>query len=206
MVFDSLDIRDGGEGERRWREADRPLVPSVVVDGAITPILHVSQLAAALGLPVPQAPASTRLAWETLPVLRSWLDHLRGLDWETLTKPTPSRGRSLRNLTVNVFHPFGLLPAAWRAGSFPWEPDRDDEREALLRGAGEVVGYAERIYADWTDFVLEHGDALGERDPAVVSPRGDVRFSALLDSQLEHASFHHAQLVGFLRAEGRLGT
>jgi hypothetical protein len=166
----------------------------------------VSQLAAALGLPVPPIQEPARLAWETLPVLRSWLDRLRGLDWETLTKPTPSRGRSLRDLTVNVFHPFELLPEAWRSGSFPWEPEHDDEREALLDSAFGVVAYAGRIFGDWTDFVLEHGDELGRRDPTVVSPRGDVRFSALLESQLEHASFHREQLVDFLRAEGRLST
>jgi hypothetical protein len=45
-----------------------------------TPILHVSQLAAALGLPEAQSKKSTQVAWETIPVLRSWLDHLRGLD------------------------------------------------------------------------------------------------------------------------------
>lgn len=171
-----------------------------------TPILHVSQLAAALGLPAPQPQESTRLAWETLPVLRSWLDHLRGLDLGLLTRPTQSRGRSLCSLTVNVFHPFELLPAAWRALSFPWAPERDGEREALLESAREVVAYAERIFAGWTDFVLEHAEELGGRDPTVVSPRGEVRFSALLDSQLKHASFHHRQLVDLLRAQGLLST
>lgn len=155
----------------------------------------MSQLAAALGLPVPETQEPTRLAWETLPVLRWWLDRLRPLDWETLTRPTASRGRSLRNLTVNVFQPFELLPEAWRSESFPWEPERDGERELLLGSAPDVVAYAERIFADWTDFVLEHGEDLGGRDPMVVSPRGDVRFSALLEAQLEHASFHREQLA-----------
>jgi len=109
-------------------------------------------------------------------------------------------------LTVNVFHPFELLPAAWQSGSFPWEPERDDEREALLDSVFEVVAYAGRIFADWTDFFLEHGEELGQRDPTVVSPRGGVRFSALLESQLEHASFHREQLVDFLRVEGLLST
>jgi hypothetical protein len=81
---------------------------------------------------------------------------------------------------------------------FPWEPECDDEREEGLATAAEVVGYADRRLADWTDFVLEHSDDLGERDPVVSSPRGELRFSALLDSQLEHVSFHHAQLVDFL--------
>jgi len=97
-----------------------------------------------------------------------------------------------------VFHPIELLPAAWSTGAFPWDPERDDEREQGLATAAEVVGYAERRLADWTDFVLEHADDLGEHDPVVSSPRGELLFSALLDSQLEHVSFHHAQLVEFL--------
>jgi hypothetical protein len=171
-----------------------------------TPILHVSQLAAALGLQAPQSKEPTQVAWKTLPVLRSWLDHLHGLDPGLLTRPTPSRGRSLCSLTVNVFHPFELLPAAWWTLSFPWEPERDGEREALLKTARGVVAYADRIFAGWNDFVLESAEELGRRDATVVSPRGEVRFSALLDSQLEHASFHHEQLVDFLRAQGRLST
>ena len=175
-------------------------MPSLVVDGAARPILHVSQLAAALGLPVPPSSAPSRVAWETLPILRGWLDRLRPLDEELLSVPTESRGRSLRNLTVNVFHPFELLPAAWESGQFPWEPERDDEREEALRRPSDVVAYAERVLGDWTAFVLEQGDELGRRDPVVSSPRGDVRFSSLLDSQLAHVAFHHDQLVAFLRS------
>jgi hypothetical protein len=178
-------------------EAGRPIVPSLVVRGAATPILHVSQLAAALGLPAPPASEPSRLAWETLPILRAWLDRLRPLDEELLSVPTKSRGRSLRNLTVNVFHPFDLLPGAWESGQFPWEPERDDEREQALQRASGVVAYAERILADWTAFVVEHDADLG-LDPVVSSPRGDVRFSSLLDSQLSHAAFHLKQLVAFL--------
>jgi hypothetical protein len=97
-----------------------------------------------------------------------------------------------------VFHPIELLPAAWSTHDFPWEPELDDEREEGLATAAEVVGYAEGRLADWTAFVLEHADDLGERDPVVSSPRGELPFSVLLDSQLEHVSFHHAQLVEFL--------
>jgi hypothetical protein len=168
-------------------------VPSLVVDGSARPILHVSQLAAALGLPAAPSSEPSRLAWETLPILRAWLDRLRPLGEELLSAPTSSRGRSLRNLTVNVFHPFELLPGAWETGDFPWEPERDDEREPV-----DVAGYAERILTAWSEFVVEHGDELGERDPLVSSPRGDIRFSALLESQLEHVAFHHGQLVAFL--------
>jgi len=164
-----------------------------MVDGVATPILHVSQLAFALGLPAPEGGDATRLAWETLPLLRAWLDRVRPLD---LTAPVPqSRGRTLRNLTVNVFHPFELLPAAWATGEFPWEPERDDERERAL---GDVVAYAGNILADWTDFVLEFGGG----DRSVTSPRGEVSFSALLESQRDHVGFHLDQLVAFLGEPG----
>jgi hypothetical protein len=200
--FDSLEIHDGDDGARRWEEAGRPVLPSVLVGGEATPILHVSQLAAALGLPAPAASEPTRAAWETLPLLRSWADRMRPLDLERLTAPTQSRGRSLRNLTVNVFHPFELLLEAWSTRRFPWEPVRDEERERALRTAADVVAYADRILFAWTDFVLEHADEFGRREPVVSSPRGDVPFSALLDSQLEHVSFHHEQLVAFRRGAG----
>jgi hypothetical protein len=203
IAFDRLDIHDGGEGTRRWQEAGRPIVPSLLAGGVATPILHVSQLAAALGLPSPPAQASTRLAWETLPLLRSWLDRVRGLDEALLVRPTASRGRTLLNLTVNVFHPFELLPGAWRELDFPWQPERDDERERALGGAGGVLAYAGHVFADWTSFVLESGDELGGRDPVVTSPRGEVTYSVLLDSQVEHVSFHHAQLDDFLQEAGR---
>ena len=154
-------------------------------------------MAAALGLPATPSSEPTRLAWETLPLLRAWLDRVRTLDASLLTAPTQSRGRSLRNLTVNVFHPFELLPAAWATGEFPWEPERDDERE---RAWGDVVGYADGVLGAWTSFVLEQGEELGER--SVRSPRGEISFSALLDSQRNHIEFHLEQLVAFLGEQG----
>jgi hypothetical protein len=155
----------------------------------------VSQVAAVLGLDAPEIGDSTLLAWATLPPLRAWLDRVRALEPGLLTQPTQSRGRTLRNLTVNVFHPFELLPAAWTSGQFPWEPERDDERERAL---GDVVSHADGILATWTAFVLEHAEVLGRRDPVVSSPRGEVRFSAVLDSQRNHAAFHLDELVVFL--------
>jgi hypothetical protein len=187
VEYESLQVDDGGEGARRWNEAGRPIIPSLVVDGTARPILHISQLADAMGLPVPASSEPARLAWETIPLLRAWLDRVRALDDEQLRAPTESRGRSLRNLTVNVFHPIELLPSAWASGEFPWEPERDDEREHAL---GNVVAYADNILTGWTAFVVEHEDELGQRDPLVSSPRGKILFSALLDSQREHVAFH----------------
>jgi len=201
VPFDSVNVRDSGEGERRWREAGTPIVPSLVVDGEALPILHVSQLAAALGLPSPEAAPGARLAADTADLLRAWLDQVRPLPWSVLVEPTPSRGRSLRNLTVNVFHPFTLLPAAWAGDGFAWDPDEDALREQRLETAASVVGYAQSIHESWSAF-LGGVDDLDRPGLVVPSPRGALDWLALLDHQRWHAAFHYRQLIAFLDARG----
>jgi hypothetical protein len=189
-----VNVADAGPGRARWEAAGRPIVPSLEIDGSAQPVLHVSQLATALGLPWRAPLPAGVLATDTVTLLRAWAAGIAGLDTEALLGPTPSRGRSLRNLTVNVHHPFELLPPAWDEGSFPWDPDRDGEREELLVGADAVRDYATGVTEHWRAFVAANGPALGARDPLVASPRGDVRFSALLDSQRWHAAYHLRQL------------
>ena len=201
MEFESLNIRDG-DGSRRWEEAGRPVVPSLVVDGQALPILHVSQLASLLGIAAPAAEKATRAASDTVAVLRAWLEHVHAVEWPLLVKPTPSRGRTLRELTVNVFHPFELLPSAWETGRFDWYPERDAEREAGLDTAEAVGEFAQRAYDGWNVFLLETGDELDSRDPEIDSPRGTVTYSTLLAAQRWHAAFHYRQLAEFLRREG----
>ena len=137
VEYESLDVP--GEGAARWEEAGRPTIPSLVLDGRVLPILHVSQLASALGLPAPGPPASALMAWETVGRLQEWLERLRSLDPGSLTRPTHARGRTLVNLTVNVFHPFELLHVAWESGRFDWDPTLDDERERAIGSAEAVV-------------------------------------------------------------------
>jgi hypothetical protein len=192
-----------GQGRRRWEAAGRPIVPSVVVDGTLVPILHVSQLAAAIGVGHDAVVDPTPLAWDIVSLLDAWCEHLPALSFEELIEPTASRGRSLRNLTVNAFHPIELLPAAWTSGRFDWDPDGDDEREARLEDADAVIGYARPIAASWTAFVLEVEDRLAEEDPAIASPRGEVTYSTLLASQRWHAAFHYRQLVEHLAPRGK---
>jgi hypothetical protein len=119
-----------------------------------------------------------------------------------LTLPTPSRGRSLRNLTVNVFHPVELLPTAFDDGRFDWDPTLDEVREASLHDAAAVVRYARERYVDWHDWLLEREAELVARDPDVDSPRGEVTYGNLLDSQRWHAAFHYRQVLAHLDASG----
>jgi hypothetical protein len=181
-------------------------VPSLAVGGIATPILHVSQIASMLGLEAPPQLDASRLAWDAAAVLGSWLGLIRTLDFETLILPTPSRGRSLRNLTVNVFHPFELLPVAFDEGRFDWDPDLDETREAGLQNAAAVVAYAVDRESAWRDWLREREDDLLVRDPVVASPRGRISFGKLLDAQRWHAAFHVRQLVSFLEARGLAAT
>lgn len=78
-----------------------------------------------------------------------------------LTTPTPARGRTLRELIVNVFHPIELLSQAWSTGTFAWYPDRDPERVESLVDKDTVVRYAGTIHQGWTVFVLERRPGAG---------------------------------------------
>ena len=116
--------------------------------------------------------------------------------------PTPSRGRSVRNLTVNTFHPFELLVESWRSHTFRWYTgEADAERERPLVDREKLVGFARGIMRRWEDFLMESGEELGE-DPEIESNRGTVPYSIILRSQKWHAAFHHRQIVVFLRSEG----
>jgi hypothetical protein len=204
----SVDANDRGTGQARWEAAGKPTLPSIAIDGVVSPVLHVSQLSSLLGLEGEVSGDAVGLSWDTVSLLEAWRCELAELSWQVVTRPTPSRGRSLRNLTVNVFHPFELLPGAWLRGEFPWEPELDEEREAAFGNTAALVGWAYTTLDGWRVFLAGHEDEIGERDPVVVSPRGRVGWTALLASQRLHAAFHLRQLELFLAIEGvpRLGT
>lgn len=202
----SLNILDE-EGRRAWEELGRPLVPCIVVDGRASPVLHVLQLCTALGLPAPAMGESKRLAWDLVPLLESWAGHLDRLDFPVLLEPTRSRGRSIRNLTVNAFHPISQLPRAMHEGVFDWPlgtQEQDDERlEAELVSAQAVRDFAHAVVRGFTAFLVEEEDALGAPLPDVRSGYGTIPFSALLEEQRWHAAFHYRQVVEHLSASGR---
>ena len=177
-------------------------MPSLVVDGTAVPILHESQLASLLGIEPDAAADASRTAGDTVTLLGGWCSLIEPLDWNLLTAPTRSRGRALRNLTVNVFHPFELLPVAWREGVFDWDPDRDEEREAALTDPAGLHAYASAITERWAAFVLDTAEEIRGNDRQVEGPRGEIGFSHLLEQQRWHAAFHYRQVVDFLGSHG----
>jgi hypothetical protein len=142
------------------------------------------------------------VAWDTVTILSSWTDNLLSIPWETALQPTLSRGRTIRNLTVNTFHPFELLPAAFETGRFEWYPERDDEREQSINDSTQMHEYASSILAGWELFLYEHSAVLGEPGHAVSGPRGDLTYAALLESQRWHAAWHHRQVNDHCRRQG----
>jgi hypothetical protein len=167
--------------------------------------MHPSQIASLLGLGGAGGADGDglRLAWDLSAILDAWVDQLRLLDRETIRAPTPSRGRSLRNLTCNTFHPITLIPGAVERGEFLWNPDDDDLREAALDGAAAVVAYAATIAADFQGWLLGAEELLAGAGPGPVRTlRGDLDVTTLLVAQRWHAAFHYRQLKVFLASTG----
>jgi len=198
VSFESINIADGGAGALQWRQAGKPLVPTLMIDGRAIAIQSVAQIAAALGLTDVDRLGSAVLAKDATSLLEDWARAIRDLDWDLLLEPTPSRGRSLRNLTVNVFHPFELLPSAWASGEFAWDPDRDGDRESRLPDSASVSAYVGRTLSEWHEFLRDVSEELQVHDPTIASPRGEVLYSQLLDAQRWHVAFHSRQLDAFL--------
>ena len=179
------------------------MIPSLLVGGRTFPIMHPSQIASLLDLPGTEPGVdSVRLGWDAVSILDSWVELLPQASWASLMAPTPSRGRSVRNLTVNTFRPFELLMEAWRTHTFRWYTgEADAERERPLVDREKLIGFAQGIMRRWEDFLMESGEELG-KDPEIESNRGTVPYSVILRSQRWHAAFHHRQIVAFLRSEG----
>jgi hypothetical protein len=186
------------DGAARWSELGRPRIPSLVLDGATTAIYHTSQLASLLGLTTAGRGEALRLAWDLSSVVEAWSELLAPLDFELMNAPTPSRGRSVRNLTVNVHVPLGEMAAAWETGIFTWDTDEDERIAAELADADAVRAYAEARSAGWIAFLMDAGDDLGQADRSVRAGAEELAFSALLDAQRFHAAFHYRQIATFL--------
>ena len=203
--FDSVNVREP-EGRARWEQAGKPIIPSLEVDGVASGIMHPSQIASLLGLSGTGgagADDGLRLAWDLSAILDAWVDHLRLLDWATICAPTPSRGRSLRNLTCNTFHPITLIPGAVEQGAFPWNPDDDELREAALHDAAGAVAYAGTIAGDFQGWLLGADELFADPGSRPVStPRGEIDVTTLLVAQRWHAAFHYRQLKVFLASRG----
>lgn len=203
MEFESLNAIDGGEGERRYIEAGSPIIPTLLVDGRSFPVLHPVQMASVLDIPRTEGfPDTLRMAWDTVTILENWVEVLPQTTWELVLKPTPSRGRSIRNLTVNTFRPYELLREAWHTRRFDWYTGEEDaKQENRIDDLEGLEDYARSVLRSWEEFITSVGEELMVEDPLIASNRGDAPFSVVLGAQRWHTAFHHRQLLDFLRTE-----
>jgi glutaredoxin len=197
VAFESVNPTDP-DGAVRWAALGRPRVPSLVLDGHTTALYHVSQAAALLGLATAESAQSLRLAWDIAAVLEAWSDDLAAISWQLMTTATRSRGRTVRNLTVNVHEPVRQLQVAWEHGQFVWDTDQDERRACALEDVSAVRSYAELATAEWIMFLADVGDQLGRPGHQVQAGEETLSFDALLDAQRFHAAFHYRQLRSFL--------
>lgn len=186
------------DGQARWEQLGRPRIPSLVIDGHTTAIYHVSQVASLLNMTAAASAESVRLAWDLAAVLEAWSAQLAAISFDAMIAPTPSRGRPIRNLTVNVHEPIHELTVAWEHGTFTWDTDLDEDRAAQLEDESAVRSYAEAKTAEWIMFLTELGDDVGRRNPEVSAGAERLSFGALLDAQRFHAAFHYRQITTFL--------
>jgi hypothetical protein len=136
-------------------------------------------------------------------LVEAWAANLRALQWELLVKPTHSRGRTVRNLTMNAVYPISLLPETWETGELDWGiVDLDEERGEAYTTTERLADFARGVHAEWSMFMLESEEALSLANPEVKTPRGLLRYSELLASHRWHLSFHYRQMVAYLVSEG----
>jgi hypothetical protein len=203
VVFESVD-RHTEQGLARWRAAGGPPVPAIEIDGTMTAIMHVSQVARLLDLPAPAIAEPSRIAYDLGLLVGSWERIVRALPAEAVVSPTASRGRSVRNLTMNAVFPISLLPEAHETGIFDWGlVDLDEERAQPFADGPALAEFARGVHDAWSSFVLAHEDTLGTEAAWVETPRGRMRFVDLLSHQRWHLAFHHRQIVDYLASLGR---
>lgn len=143
----------------------------------MTTIMHVSQVARLLDLPAPELAGASQAAYDIVLLLESWERMLRPLRPEAIVADTASRGRSVRNLTMNAVYPISLLPEAHASERFDWGlVDLDEERARPYTDAAALADFTRGVRDAWSAFVVAYEDQLGERDPWVEAPRGRMRY------------------------------
>ena len=190
------------EGRARWEADGRPSIPAVRNGEFVATISTLAQLAAAVGIPAPPGAPVAQEAGDCLAILEAWVAHMRVFTLEFLSAPTPSRGRTLRELTVNVFNPFALAPGAWETGELPWHPEHDREHGDSFATHEEITEFAAAIATRWGEFLTVNESELEDPERPVSSPRGDMQWGPFVSSQRWHAAFHYRQLVAFAELEG----
>jgi hypothetical protein len=181
------------------------------VDGVFHAVPHPTHVAKLLGIPTDPRHGPERVAADLVRVLDAWLEVIRSAPWQLLLEPTPSRGRTSRELVVNVFKFVDLLPEAWETGE--WNGalevgmDRwlaEEERvEMTLTDRGKVEAYAEPIRDAVATFFDGVESELGASESRfILNAGGGLAYPDVLDGQRIHAAQHYRQVATHLHSRG----
>jgi hypothetical protein len=140
--YEAVNANDGADGQRLYEAAGSPSIPAVLVDGDPYPIHHPAQIGTLLGLELEPRGSIAATCWDLHGLLERWIDAIQSVPFDVMLEPTESRGRSIRNLTVNVFRPISYIPDAWWIQEFVWYTGEADHIRFLDPGSVERVGLA----------------------------------------------------------------
>lgn len=198
-------MRDAHEDPTAQAELDAlglDVLPVVVRGDRHLVVGHVEQLREWLGLPAEDGPEWSALIDATERVLLAFERMLRQLPEESITLPTPNRGRDMRNMTVNVFGFLEELIVAMDTGRFSYRDFKErDARSVDLHRVSELLEYARNARERWIARARRvPPEEVGAR--VVTDTKGDVTQYLALDSGGRHAAGHLRQAYEFLRQLG----
>jgi hypothetical protein len=208
IAYTSWDVAES-DGRRAWIAAGRPPLPTLTIGSRVVPLmLPRAQIAAELGLEVPEAPPGDRLMSDLAALQEAWVALLDSIAYDDLRLRTRWRGdRSLLELVAHVFYVLETVVEAWSSGVVEWEAEGPDPAEeaavaARLTDRDAVVAYAAGCVASWRGLSAACAAAAhGTRE--VTNPgRGTVTFGQLLLMARQHAAQHLQQATHTLDGAG----
>jgi hypothetical protein len=185
------------------------VLPTLVLDDRAHSLMHPSQAASVLGIPVARAQEAVRLGWDLNTLLEGWMELVSRVPWPVLLETTPSRGRTLLDLVVGSFFRVQFLPAVLDDNVFHWDSKQDRANEttveAAFGGTDDLVPYLAGIQTRWQRYLADEEGAMSASVRTVIHTlrHGDVEYATLIATVRDHAAQHFRQATTYLAQTNR---
>src|SRR5262249_28027643 len=178
------------------------VLPVVIQGDRHVVVGHVAQLREFLGMPPEEGAEWNDLVDAAERVLLAFERLLTQLREEDITKPTPNRGRDMRNMTVNIFSLMEELIVTMRTKHFSYQAHKDHDKISVdMKSVADLRAYAKHAREKWIAaaraFPRERID-----EPITTDRKGDLTQYQALDAGSRHAAGHLRQAYAFLRQLG----
>ncbi len=197
------DVYTDPAARAEWQELGIGVVPAVKNGDQVFAVYHVDQLRVVAGLlPAEDSPPYEQWVLALDRVLLAIERAVRQLpDDRAMSLPTPNRGRDLRELIYNIYHPIGLMADALNTGRFEWSTEDDFAHSRRFEGRGDLAAFCHDAREAWLARAVLV-DA-GEAEQQVQTDRGPLTNYQLVQAQATHAAQHQRQVAAFLRGLGQ---